>query len=98
MFSTACARPTAAAPTGKSCSSTTDRPTRPSPRSSPANQVDSRVVGISLSRNFGKEAALSAGLDNVRGQTVVPIDVDMQDPPEAIVAMIDKWREGYEVV
>ncbi|WP_240653054.1 glycosyltransferase family 2 protein [Sphingomonas crocodyli] len=63
-----------------------------------ANQVDPRVVGISLSRNFGKEAALSAGLDNARGRTVVPIDVDMQDPPEVIGEMLDKWRIGYEVV
>ncbi|TZG27262.1 glycosyltransferase family 2 protein [Sphingomonas montanisoli] len=63
-----------------------------------ANMADARIVGISLSRNFGKEAALSAGLDTVRGRTVVPIDVDMQDPPEVLGDMIDKWREGYEVV
>jgi glycosyltransferase involved in cell wall biosynthesis len=63
-----------------------------------ANRADRRVVGISLSRNFGKEAALSAGLDHVRGQTVVPIDVDLQDPPEVIGAMLDQWRLGHEVV
>jgi len=63
-----------------------------------ANRVDPRVVGISLSRNFGKEAALSAGLDHVRGETVVPIDVDLQDPPELIGAMLDEWRLGNEVV
>ena len=63
-----------------------------------ANRVDPRVVGISLSRNFGKEAALSAGLDHVRGETVVPIDVDLQDPPEVIGAMLDEWRLGNEVV
>ena len=63
-----------------------------------AHDADPRIGALSLSRNFGKEAALSAGLDNVRGQVVVPIDVDMQDPPEVIGAMIDKWREGYEVV
>ncbi len=63
-----------------------------------ANQRDARVRGLSLSRNFGKEAALSAGLDHARGQAVVPIDVDLQDPPEVIGAMLDKWREGYEVV
>ena len=63
-----------------------------------ANLRDPRVIGLSLSRNFGKEAALSAGLDNVRGRTVVPIDVDLQDPPEVIGAMLDQWREGYEVV
>ncbi len=63
-----------------------------------ANRVDPRVVGISLSRNFGKEAALSAGLDHARGETVVPIDVDLQDPPEVIGAMLDEWRLGNEVV
>jgi len=62
------------------------------------NARDPRVVGISLSRNFGKEAALSAGLDVVRGRAVVPIDVDLQDPPEVIAAMLDRWREGYDVV
>ncbi|WP_420141733.1 glycosyltransferase family 2 protein [Sphingomonas sp.] len=63
-----------------------------------AHARDPRIVGISLSRNFGKEAALSAGLDNVRGRTVIPIDVDMQDPPEVIGAMLDQWRQGFEVV
>ena len=63
-----------------------------------ANRADARIVGISLSRNFGKEAALSAGLDHVRGQTVVPIDVDLQDPPEVIGAMLDEWRLGNDVV
>ena len=53
---------------------------------------------IDLSRNFGKEAALSAGLRCATGQVVVPIDVDLQDPPELILQMIEKWREGYEVV
>jgi len=63
-----------------------------------ANRRDPRIVGISLSRNFGKEAALSAGLDHVRGETVIPIDVDLQDPPEVIGAMLDQWRLGNEVV
>ncbi|KRB79362.1 bactoprenol glucosyl transferase [Sphingomonas sp. Root710] len=63
-----------------------------------AHDADARIGALSLSRNFGKEAALSAGLDNARGQVVVPIDVDMQDPPEVIGEMIAKWREGYEVV
>lgn len=53
---------------------------------------------IDLSRNFGKEAALSAGLRCATGQVVVPIDVDLQDPPELILQMIEKWQEGYEVV
>ncbi|MFD1787506.1 glycosyltransferase family 2 protein [Sphingomonas floccifaciens] len=53
---------------------------------------------LSLSRNFGKEAALSAGLDRVRGRAVVPIDVDLQDPPEVLDQMLDAWRAGNEVV
>jgi glycosyltransferase involved in cell wall biosynthesis len=57
-----------------------------------------RVRAISLSRNFGKEAAISAGLEHARGQAVVPMDVDMQDPPEVLVEMVAKWREGYEMV
>lgn len=59
---------------------------------------DSRVRIVDLSRNFGKEAALSAGLKYAVGKVVVPLDVDLQDPPELIPAMIDKWREGYDVV
>jgi glycosyltransferase involved in cell wall biosynthesis len=56
------------------------------------------VRALSLSRNFGKEAALTAGLDHAAGQAVIPIDVDLQDPPEVIGAMLAKWRDGYEVV
>lgn len=63
-----------------------------------AHDADPRVRALSLSRNFGKEAALSAGLDHARGAAVVPMDVDLQDPPEAIGEMIAKWRAGYEVV
>ncbi|MFO1123113.1 MAG: glycosyltransferase family 2 protein [Hyphomicrobiales bacterium] len=59
---------------------------------------DPRVKVISLSRNFGKDTALSAGLDHSRGQAVIPIDADLQDPPELIPQMVEKWREGYEVV
>ena len=59
---------------------------------------DSRIKVLSLSRNFGKDTALSAGLDYARGQAVVPIDADLQDPPELIADMVAKWREGYEVV
>jgi polyisoprenyl-phosphate glycosyltransferase len=59
---------------------------------------DPRVRAISLSRNFGKEAAITAGLEHARGQAVVPMDVDMQDPPEVLVEMVAKWREGYEMV
>lgn len=53
---------------------------------------------VDLTRNFGKEAALSAGLQEARGQVVVPIDVDLQDPPEIILQMLEKWSNGYEVV
>ena len=63
-----------------------------------ANAADPRVRAVSLSRNFGKEAALSAGLDHARGDAVVPLDVDLQDPPEAIADMIVKWRQGFEIV
>jgi glycosyltransferase involved in cell wall biosynthesis len=63
-----------------------------------ANQREPRVRAISLSRNFGKEAALSAGIDNVWGDAVVPVDVDLQDPPEVLGEMLAKWRSGYEVV
>lgn len=60
--------------------------------------ADSRIKVVDLSRNFGKEAALTAGLYASTGDVVVPIDVDLQDPPELILEMVDKWREGYEVV
>jgi glycosyltransferase involved in cell wall biosynthesis len=59
---------------------------------------DGRIRVADLSRNFGKEAALTAGIEAARGRVVVPMDVDLQDPPELILAMIDKWRQGYEVV
>jgi len=61
-------------------------------RSEPALRI------IDLSRNFGKERALSAGLAHSRGQAVVPMDADLQHPPEAIGPMLEKWREGWEVV
>lgn len=57
-----------------------------------------RLFVIDLSRNFGKESALSAGLGMARGRMVVPMDADLQHPPEAIADMIAKWREGYDVV
>jgi len=63
-----------------------------------ANAGDPRVRAISFSRNFGKEAALSAGLDNARGRAVVPMDVDLQDPPEVLGEMLVKWREGSDIV
>jgi glycosyltransferase involved in cell wall biosynthesis len=63
-----------------------------------AHRAEPRVRALSLSRNFGKEAALSAGLDHAHGRAIVPMDVDLQDPPEVIGEMLEKWREGYEVV
>ena len=63
-----------------------------------ANAADPRILALSLSRNFGKEAALSAGLDHARGLAVIPIDVDLQDPPDVIAPMIAKWRAGFDVV
>jgi glycosyltransferase involved in cell wall biosynthesis len=63
-----------------------------------AHAREPRVRALSLSRNFGKEAALSAGLDHAVGRAVIPMDVDLQDPPEVIGDMLAKWREGYEVV
>src|SRR5438270_4320974 len=63
-----------------------------------ANMREPRVRALSLSRNFGKEAALSAGLDHARGSAVIPMDVDMQDPPEVLPEMVARWRDGYEMV
>jgi glycosyltransferase involved in cell wall biosynthesis len=53
---------------------------------------------LSFSRNFGKEIALAAGIDNARGRAVVLIDADLQHPPETILTFVEKWREGYEMV
>lgn len=59
---------------------------------------DQRVKFINLSRNFGKEIALTAGLDFATGDAVIPIDVDLQDPPELIPEMVSLWRDGNDVV
>ncbi len=59
---------------------------------------DVRVRPVLFSRNFGHQIALTAGLDYSRGQAVVIIDTDLQDPPELIEDLVEKWREGYEVV
>jgi glycosyltransferase involved in cell wall biosynthesis len=63
-----------------------------------AHADDGRVRAISFSRNFGKEAALTAGIEHARGAAVVPMDVDLQDPPEVLPEMIAKWRSGFEIV
>jgi polyisoprenyl-phosphate glycosyltransferase len=59
---------------------------------------DPRVAVVDLSRNFGKEVAMSAGLDHADGDAVVVIDADLQDPPELISDMLEAWQEGYDVV
>ena len=61
-------------------------------------EEDSRVRPVILARNFGHQLAVTAGLDYSRGDAVTIIDSDLQDPPEVILEMIKKWREGYEVV
>ena len=60
--------------------------------------AEPRIRVVELSRNFGKEAALTAGLEAARGDAVVPIDADLQDPPEQILPMVAAWRGGAEVV
>ena len=59
---------------------------------------DGRVRGAEFSRNFGKEAAIFAGLELAKGDAVVVMDCDLQHPPEVILQMVEKWREGAEVV
>ena len=63
-----------------------------------ANAADPRFVGLSLSRNFGHQVAISAGLAESRGEAVVVMDGDLQDPPEVLPALLAKFREGYDVV
>ncbi len=60
--------------------------------------VDHQVRIIEFTRNFGKEAAVTAGLEHAKGDAVIPMDVDLQDPPELILQFIDKWQEGNDVV
>ncbi|MDJ1305528.1 MAG: glycosyltransferase family 2 protein [Candidatus Midichloria sp.] len=57
-----------------------------------------QIKAIDLSRNFGKEAAITAGLDYASGEAVVPIDVDLQDPPTLLEGMVQKWQEGFDIV
>ena len=59
---------------------------------------DKNVRSLRLTRNFGQQAALTAGLDHARGDAVITMDCDLQDPPSMIPEMIKKWQEGYEVV
>jgi polyisoprenyl-phosphate glycosyltransferase len=59
---------------------------------------DPRLTVVQLSRNFGHQVAISAGMDLARGEAVIIMDADLQDPPEVVQEMIERWREGYEVV
>lgn len=62
------------------------------------HQQDKRVCYLSLARNFGHQMAVTAGLNFARGQVIVVLDADLQDPPELIPDMVEKWRQGYQVV
>jgi glycosyltransferase involved in cell wall biosynthesis len=62
------------------------------------HERDTRVKGLFLSRNFGHEIASTAGLDAARGDAVILMDADLQDPPEIIPQLVEKWQEGYEIV
>ncbi len=59
---------------------------------------DETVAVIELSRNFGKEVAISAGFDHAQGDAVIIIDADLQDPPELIHEFLREWRDGYDIV
>jgi dolichol-phosphate mannosyltransferase len=61
-------------------------------------ELDPQVVVVRLSRNFGHQSALTAGLNRARGEAVVVLDGDLQDPPEVIPQLVERWREGYDVV
>ena len=61
-------------------------------------EKDKSVRPVIFARNFGHQIAVSAGLDFARGDAVVIIDADLQDPPEVILELAEKWQEGYEVV
>ncbi len=61
-------------------------------------QEDHRIILIELSRNFGHQPAITAGLQQAKGDCVVILDADLQDPPEEIPRMIEKWKEGYKIV
>ncbi len=63
-----------------------------------ANCADSRILALSLSRNFGKEVAIAAGLDHARGAAAVIMDADLQHPPELIETFVARWKEGYKNV
>ena len=59
---------------------------------------DEKIKLLNFSRNFGHQAAITAGMEEAQGDAIIVIDADLQDPPEAMLLMIEKWKEGYEVV
>lgn len=59
---------------------------------------DGKIKLVNFSRNFGHQAAITAGMNIAAGKAIIVIDADLQDPPEVILQMIEKWKEGYEVV
>src|SRR3972149_4793263 len=61
-------------------------------------QEDNRLKVINFSRNFGHQLAVSAGFDYAKGDAVVVIDADLQDPPQVITGLTEKWLEGYDIV
>jgi glycosyltransferase involved in cell wall biosynthesis len=62
------------------------------------HEQDERIKVLNFSRNFGMQAALTAGLDYARGQVIVVMDTDLQDPPDVVPQLIEKWRQGYQLV
>lgn len=62
------------------------------------SEADPRYVVVRLTRNFGHQMAISAGLEHASGDAVIIMDADLQDPPEVVSALVDKWREGFQVV
>ena len=62
------------------------------------SEIDHRFRIIELSRNFGKEAAMTAGIDEAKGDCIIPVDADLQDPPALIGKMLLEWQQGYQVV
>ncbi len=62
------------------------------------HDADPRFQALRLSRNFGHQIAITAGLEHARGDAVVIMDADLQDPPEVVLALAEKWRDGYQVV
>lgn len=62
------------------------------------SEKDARIKGVSFSRNFGQQSALLCGLSHASGDAVVAMDADLQDPPEVALTLIEKWKEGYDIV